>query len=326
MPDPRPALFAWTAALTFGTWSAAQPLGTGDPTPPNILVIVLDDFGIDQMSFPPFNWNAAPEAPTLPVLAEIASKGVSFTNFWATPECSPSRAAMLTGRHGFRTGVITAIVDPMLPVTQLHPSEITLPKLLRTTGYTSGMLGKYHLGGGDTNTPPGFGFEAPVTTAGLDFYDGYWDLPPSVDSTLGGQAAEGSFDCGSIGAIAVKGAACFPDGRCIENVHPLDAMALGATPLLNADGALAATCAEGSCSAIDYTLKNAYYAWQRTTVAAGIGGAVTVERPELPRREYLTGFISRRGAEWIASARSSGRPWLAFSTHSTAHTPIQPPP
>jgi arylsulfatase A-like enzyme len=123
-----------------------------------MLVVVLDDIGMDQSSFQPYGWNGAPESPSMPVLAEIAAKGVSFRNFWATPECSPSRAAMLTGRHSFRTGVVTAVVDPMLPAVQLHPSEITLPKLLRPAGYVSGMLGKYHLGGGPENTPPGFGF------------------------------------------------------------------------------------------------------------------------------------------------------------------------
>ena len=102
---------------------------------------MLDDIGMDQSSFQPYGWNGAPESPSMPVLAEIASKGVSFRNFWATPECSPSRAAMLTGRHSFRTGVVTAVVDPMLPAVQLHPSEITLPKLLRPAGYVSGMLG-----------------------------------------------------------------------------------------------------------------------------------------------------------------------------------------
>ena len=117
---------------------------------------------------------------------------------------------------------------------------------LKTAGYTSGMLGKYHLGGGEANTPPGYGFEAPHSTLGLDFYEGYWDLPPSVDMTLGGQAPDGTYDCGTIGGINVRGAACFPDGSCVENVHPLQAMAMGATPLLKADGTLAATCAEGS--------------------------------------------------------------------------------
>jgi arylsulfatase A-like enzyme len=137
---------------------AAAAVPGGDAPPPNMLVVVLDDIGMDQSSFQPYGWNGAPESPSMPVLAEIAAKGVSFRNFWATPECSPSRAAMLTGRHSFRTGVVTAVVDPMLPAVQLHPSEITLPKLLRPAGYVSGMLGKYHLGGGPENTPPGFGF------------------------------------------------------------------------------------------------------------------------------------------------------------------------
>jgi arylsulfatase A-like enzyme len=137
---------------------AAAAVPGGDAPPPNMLVVVLDDIGMDQSSFQPCGWNGAPESPSMPVLAEIAAKGVSFRNFWATPECSPSRAAMLTGRHSFRTGVVTAVVDPMLPAVQLHPSEMTLPKLLRPAGYVSGMLGKYHLGGGPENTPPGFGF------------------------------------------------------------------------------------------------------------------------------------------------------------------------
>ena len=301
--------------------SAAHAGDTPPGAPPNILVVVLDDLGIDQMSFPPFNWNAAPEAPSMPVLAEIASHGVSFRNFWATPECSPSRAAMLTGRHSFRTGVVTAIVDPMLPAVQLHPSEITLPKMLRPAGYVSGMLGKYHLGGGSENTPPGFGFEAPASTVGLDFYDGYWDLPPSIDTTLGGQAPVGTFDCGTIGGIGVTGAACFPDGTCREGLHPLDAMAYGGTPLLADDGQLATSCANADCSAVDFSIENAYYAWDRI-----ITSQASTERTASPHREYLTSFVSRRSVEWIESARAAGRPWLAFSTHSAAHTPIQPPP
>ena len=308
-----------TAAMSHRS-SAAGASGGSTP-PPNILVIVLDDLGIDQMSFPPFNWNAAPGAPAMPVLAEIASKGVSFRNFWATPECSPSRASMLTGRHGFRTGVVTAITDPMIPALQLHPSEVTVPKLLKAAGYTSGMLGKYHLGGGEANTAPGYGFEAPNATLGLDFYQGYWDLPPSVDMTLGGQAAEGAYDCGTIGGVNTRGAACFPDGSCVENVHPLQAMAMGATPLLKPDGTLAATCAEGACSAVDFARTNAYYVWPRTTTTP-----TSAERAKEPQREYLTSFISRRTAEWIGEARTAGKPWLAFSTHSSAHTPIQPPP
>ncbi len=315
---------AVAGVLVIGT-SQASPLpqadGTAGATPPNILVIVIDDLGIDQMGFPPFSWNAAPETPSMPVLAQLAAGGVSFRNFWATPECSPSRAAMLTGRHGFRTGVTTAIVDPMLPIMQLHPSEVTVPELLAGAGYQSAMLGKYHMGGGPENTPPGYGYEAPITTVGMDFYDGYWDLPKAADTTLGGQAPEGTFDCGSIGGIGVTGAACFPDGSCIEGVHPLEAMAMGATPLLNASGTLAATCADGDCAAIDFTAMNAYYVWPRVIATPAAAGQL-----DDPRREYLTSFISRRTVEWVDEASQAGKPWVAFCTHSSAHTPIQPPP
>ncbi len=330
MENQTAVVFGWWlvlathgAGLGVSTTLAAvpQPGAAALGAPPNILVVVLDDIGMDQMSFPPFGWDAAPEAASLPVLAEIAANGVSFTNFWATPECSPSRAAILTGRWGHRTGVVTAIVDPMLPWNQLHPSEITVPELLREAGYASGMLGKYHMGGGPENTPAGYGYQAPFASAGLDYYDGYWDLPDGVDTTLGGQAPEGSFDCGGIAGVDAVGAACFPDGTCIENVHPLDAMAMGGMPLLNASGQLAATCAEGDCSAIDFTLTNAYYVWQRITCDHG-----AATQGELPWREYITDFVGRRTAEWIDQARASGTPWLAFSTHSAAHTPIQPPP
>jgi arylsulfatase A-like enzyme len=301
----------------------AGPAPAADPpvSPANILMIVLDDFGIDQASYQPFGWNGAPLSPSLPVLAAIAQQGVSFRNFWATPECSPSRAAMLTGRHGFRTGVVTAIVDPMLPSVQLHPSEVTVPKLLKQAGYVTGMLGKYHLAGGPSNTPPGFGYQAPASTVGLDFYDGYWDLPPSVDTTLGSQMPDGTYSCGTIGGIATTGAACFPDGDCRENLHPLDAMAMGGTPLLNPDGTLVQSCAGATCTGIDFTIPNAYYAWPRTTTTP-----VSAVHTSVPHREYLTNFIARRTVEWVQQARAAGRPWLAYTMHSAAHTPIQPPP
>jgi len=321
----KTVVLACAAGLAAGATAvvlAGDASGGGSRVKPrNFLVVVLDDIGMDQMSFEPYGWNGSPQSPALPVLAEIASRGVSFTNFWATPECSPSRAAMLTGRHGFRTGVITALVDPMLPAVQLHPSEVTVPKLLRSAGYVSGMLGKYHLGGGPDNTPSGYGYDAPFNTLGIDFYDGYWDLPPSVDTTLGGQSPEGTHSCGSIGGIDVAGAACFPNGSCVEGLHPLDAMALGAVPLLQADGALATACSQGTCADIDFSVLNAYYVWDRHICDSG-----AVALPEAPQREYLTSFVSRRSAEWVAQAQKTGAPWFAFVAHSSAHTPIQPPP
>jgi hypothetical protein len=312
-------MLALTAVLASAlSTAAAESRGSAHP---NVLVFVLDDIGIDAFSFPPFGWNASPGVPQFPVLAQIAAQGVSFRNFWATPECSPSRAAMLTGRHGFRTGVITAITDPMLPVNQLHPSEITVPKLAREAGYVTGMLGKYHLGGGPENTPPGYGYEAPIRTLGLDFYDGYWDLPPAIDSTVGGQVPAGTYDCGAPGGFDSLGAACFPDGSCVEGIQPFAAMAAGGVPLLRKDGSLAATCDEGDCSAIDFDLGNAYYAWERVVSTPAWSGKIAGLE-----RQYMSTFIGDRSVEWIEQARKTGQPWMAFVTHSASHTPIQTPP
>ncbi len=313
------------AQATARSARAVSQSAIGRPGAPNILVIVLDDIGIDQAGFAPFGWNLTPDlTPAMPVMTAIAESGVAFTNFWATPECSPSRAAMLTGRYGFRTGVITAIIDPMLPVNQLNPAEITLPKLLSTVGYRTAMIGKYHLGGSPEsgNVPPGYGYEAPATTTGLDFYDGYWDLPPSIDTTLGGQSDSGQYTCGGIGGVDVVGAACFPNGTCIDGIAPFDAMALGATPLLDAKGELALTCLDADCASIDYTKTNAYYVWDRVTTEAD-GSFI---EQETPQREYLTDFISAGAADWIKTPDAGDGPWLAFVTHSASHTPIQSPP
>src|SRR5882757_2032408 len=112
--------------------------------PPNILFIIMDDVGIDQLNS--FN----PQAPKItPVLDAIAQQGVSFNNAWMMPECSPTRACFFTGRYPLRTGVRAAILSYNLPSTQVSPFEVTTPRVLAKAGYTSALIGKYHLGGPD---------------------------------------------------------------------------------------------------------------------------------------------------------------------------------
>ncbi|MGB5810890.1 MAG: sulfatase-like hydrolase/transferase, partial [Polyangiales bacterium] len=92
--------------------------------PPNILFIILDDAGIDQMtSF----GNGGDNPPIVPNIDRIANGGVKFTNTWAMPECSPSRATFFTGRFPSRTGVTSAILPQMLASAQTSPYETTLP-------------------------------------------------------------------------------------------------------------------------------------------------------------------------------------------------------
>ncbi len=90
----------------------AQP-----PNPhPNILFIILDDVGIDQLkSFNPL----APSAT--PVMDTLSQQGISFKNCWMMPECSPSRACFFTGRYPLRTGVRAAILDYNLPSSHVSP-------------------------------------------------------------------------------------------------------------------------------------------------------------------------------------------------------------
>jgi arylsulfatase A-like enzyme len=109
----------------------------------NILLIIGDDMGID--SFALYNDHPAATFPPTPHLDGLAARGVLFRNAYANPVCSPTRAAIITGRHGYRTGV-------MKPGDPLSPSEYTLPEVFADQstelGYELASFGKWHLAGG----------------------------------------------------------------------------------------------------------------------------------------------------------------------------------
>lgn len=111
----------------------------------NILVVIADDFGAD--SYAPSNTNASASLPPTPHLDALAARGVRFANAYAYPVCSPTRAAMLTGRYGFRTGV-TGLLETVAE-QGVYTNELTLPDLLAAT-HRSAAFGKWHLGGGAT--------------------------------------------------------------------------------------------------------------------------------------------------------------------------------
>lgn len=119
-----------TGAATGGANSAA--LG------PNILIIVADDVGVDMINA----YGESAAAPCTPNLDALAQQGLLFRNAWACPVCSPTRSALLTGRHGFRTGIgnVVANTDSGLAL-----AETTLPELL--SSYASACIGKWHLSG-----------------------------------------------------------------------------------------------------------------------------------------------------------------------------------
>src|SRR5262249_16522887 len=176
---------------------------------PDILLILMDDVGIDQMTA--FGWGGVDPAST-PNINRLAAAGVKFSNAWSMPECSPARSTIFTGRWPLRTGVQSALVENMLPQDEVSPYEVTLPRVLHHAGYVSAMVGKYHLG--NFNNPSG---NCSPATRGWDFFSGNLGAdPPSIDTQAGNSdASPDSFLCG-FDQTAQAGACYFIDGTCVQ--------------------------------------------------------------------------------------------------------------
>lgn len=149
-----PTLWCAAAVLAVGCHAAKKP---------NFVLMFADDMGYGDMGA---NWGAA--KGMTPNLDKIASEGIRFTDFHVGASvCSVSRAALLTGRLGVRTGVVQNFA--ITSKYGLPRTEITIAEALRPAGYRTGAIGKWHLG-----TTPGFH----PTYRGFERYLG---LPYSVD-------------------------------------------------------------------------------------------------------------------------------------------------
>ncbi|MEI8367188.1 MAG: sulfatase-like hydrolase/transferase [Planctomycetia bacterium] len=134
-----------------GQLDEAPPTGA-QRRPPNIIVVMTDDQGYGDL--------AAHGNPILktPHLDRMWRESVRFTEYHVSPTCSPTRTALLTGRHEFRSGVTHTIHER----ERLALSATTLPQLLRAAGYTTGIFGKWHLGDEEAYQPGKRGFDRSV--------------------------------------------------------------------------------------------------------------------------------------------------------------------
>ena len=160
----REAGIEWIAAsilllsLVLCLWFPG-PANAGEQ-PPNFIVFLMDDVGYADMGV------QGAEGFRTPNFDRLAAEGTRLTDFYVHPVCGVTRAALMTGCYAMRVGEVknTKHGHPIL-----HPEEITLAEVLKTRGYATGLVGKWHLGG-----PGGDGFspELMPNAQGFDFHFG----------------------------------------------------------------------------------------------------------------------------------------------------------
>ena len=116
---------------------------------PNIILVITDDQGYGPVGRHGHPWIQTPN------LDHLYDTSTRFTRFLVAPTCSPTRAALMTGRHPMRNGVTHTILER----ERMTLNATTLPQVLKTAGYTSGIFGKWHLGDEEDRQPHNRGFD-----------------------------------------------------------------------------------------------------------------------------------------------------------------------
>ncbi|WPP49195.1 sulfatase family protein [Catalinimonas niigatensis] len=166
-------VYYWITSITFFLTLLFFPLHTqqssSEDTPPNILLILTDDQGYHDVSY-----YGTADLQT-PYIDQIAAEGMRFDNFYANcPVCSPTRAALLTGRYQDYVGVPGVIrTHTDNSWGYLDPTATLLPEQLKMAGYHTAIIGKWHLGLESPNTPVERGFDYFHGWLG-DMMDDYW--------------------------------------------------------------------------------------------------------------------------------------------------------
>ena len=135
-------------------------------TKPNIIHIVADDLGWKDVGF-----NGCTDIKT-PNFDKLAAEGARFTQFYVQPMCTPTRAALMTGRYPFRYGLRTAVI-PSVSSYGLDTSGWLLPQCLKEAGYKTAIIGKWHLGHADKKYWPkqrGFDYQYGAMIGELDYF------------------------------------------------------------------------------------------------------------------------------------------------------------
>lgn len=165
---------AFLTGLAIALTAAALPAAER-PAKPNFVVINIDDLGYADIGPYGSKLNRTPN------LDRMAKEGRKLTCFYAAPVCSPSRAALMTGCYPKRSLPIPHVLFPNDPVG-LHPNEVTVAEVLKSAGYATGIIGKWHLGDQPQWLPLAQGFDMHF---GLPYSNDMGPAEDGVKSDLG---------------------------------------------------------------------------------------------------------------------------------------------
>jgi arylsulfatase A-like enzyme len=312
-----------------------------EPNKPNILIIFTDDVGIDQLDTFGYGGLAATltgqaqatagNAAATPNIDAIADAGIRFRNTWAMPTCSVARSVLYTGRYPFRTNVLAAIGPEDLANAMTSPFEVTLPKMLKKAGYTSGIFGKYHVGL-QKNNPYKYRM---IRSLGWDYFAGWYDEtgdPTTIDTSAGGVGSAGKYPLGYVPGSNNGGSdigACYTK-ETIKSCKILSAPYEDKNPpgrrCLTSGGIFVpgqVSCTE-LIPSVTFDTINAHYVspW-------GIDNGTAVTRYPLTApasRKFRNVQATDAAIKWIKRQQASSKPWMATLAYPVVHTPLQPPP
>ncbi len=156
----------WISVCISAHWLLATLPITGAAAKPNVILVMTDDQGYGDLSC-----HGNPTLQT-PNLDRLHAESVRFTDFHVAPFCTPTRAALMTGRYPARTGAYRTSSGR----TTLHGREKTMGDLFTRNGYATGMFGKWHLGDCAPSRPMDKGFERSVwhRCGGVTQISDYW--------------------------------------------------------------------------------------------------------------------------------------------------------
>jgi len=151
-------------AMTACGWTTAA--AEQQARQPNIIHIVADDLGWKDVGF-----NGLEDFAT-PRIDALAAEGAVLSQFYVQPMCTPTRAALMTGRYPYRYGLQTAVI-PSVSDYGLDLEEYLMPQTLKDAGYRTAIIGKWHLGHADRKYWPrqrGFDYQYGALIGELDYF------------------------------------------------------------------------------------------------------------------------------------------------------------